>query len=67
MLHGKRTEIRSFYATRSYGQCGVCEKPMIERQRLAFRRRLTGVWVAGEVCHYQCRKAEDELLKVEAA
>ena len=61
MLHGKRTGIRSFYATRSYGQCGVCGNPMEERQRLAFRRP-AGQWSAGETVHYSCRKAEDELL-----
>ena len=61
MLHGKRTEIRSFYATRSYGQCGVCGNPMEERQRLAFRRQ-AGHWTPGEVVHFACHKVEDELL-----
>jgi len=61
MLHGKRTEIRSFYATRPHGTCGVCGGPMDEGQRLAFRRS-AGFWSPGETVHFACRKAEDELL-----
>jgi hypothetical protein len=61
MLHRTKKEIGSLWATRPHGKCGACGGPMIERQRLAFRRP-AGQWTPGELVHYACRVAEDEIL-----